>query len=319
MEKEKQLIGEEKDFIEELYKLMLASKESIEKTYRFNKKCIELLSPVCRFINTGTLNELLVECDVFRYFGGNPTDKKKKQVAEILLFVLGDDVFEDKYFDKAIKPAVDFNIYNGKMLQMPTNFDELVELMIIFGEIIDKNLEDNKLVECKTAIKVLHTAVANTMVHYQKSSKVELESLNMFNKIVNAYDKEEIVIEDEEKFYKDIDRNLFVEINDDETEELIERSSEPMSNFVKEFIMLQNAKVAKDKEHKLFDKKMNKYYKKINKSLENLRYSDLPTYSDPDFYEMMDALDEKVSKKENSVELQGILNLHRMHSFRKHS
>ncbi len=313
LEKEKQLVGEDKDLIEELYKLMLTSKESIEKTYVFNKKCIELLSPVCRFINNGTL----VECDVFRYFGGNPSDKKKKQVAEILLFVLGHDVFDDKDFKKAMKPAVDFNIYNGKLLQMPTNFDELVELMIIFGEIIDKNLESNNFAQCNAAVKVLHTSIANTMVHYQRSSKEILYALDMFNKIIKAYDKEEIVIEDEEKFYKDIDRNLFVEINDDETEELIERSSEPMSNFVKEFIMLQNAKVAKDKEHKLFDKKMNKYYKKINKSLENLRYSDLPTYSDPDFYEMMDALDEKASKKENSAELQGILNLHRMHSYRK--
>ncbi len=295
-----------------LFNLFINDSKMKNDTY---KKELFTVLQGCKLIKNKAGRVVDASCNLYSILGANPKASDIKKVKEIIELVFKNpennkEAFENEFLLEHFGYGVD--IIPGYNLDLPKSTDEIVDLIITYGKIIDSNkLDRNVIMKYGIIMKNIQSKIAeftkNTYLLEEQSKLVIDNMKSMLNSIKKS---KNISFDDEDFFYQVLDHHIKVTLKDDEGKEFTV-SECPTSSFVKDY------KEEYEKELVEFNKQkeIQKYFKKINKkTLNNISFDDFPSYDNPNFleymYKILDLLEES-----NNPELHAIASLKIIHYY----
>ena len=295
-----------------LFNLFVNDSKMKNETY---KKELFTVLQGCKLIKTKSGRVVDASCNLYSILGPNPKSSDIKKVKDIIELVFSNQsankqAFENEFLLEQFGYGVD--IIPGYNLSLPKSTDEIIDLIITYGKIIDSNkLDRNVIMKYGIIMKNIQSKIAefakNTYLLEEQSKLVMNNMKSMLNSIKKSKD---ISFDEEEFFYQVLDHHIKVTLTGDDGEKF-EVDEVSTSSFVKEY------KEEYEKELVEFNKQreIQKYFKKVNKkTLNNISFKDFPSYDDPNFldfmYKILDLLEES-----NNPEIYAVASLKIIHYY----
>ena len=263
---EKELYNDSLETLEDALDSLIKQKD-LENSYEY------IISRVCTKKSNG-----VVACDIYPLLGNRPDESKKVTILEILKIVYGEDAYKHEsikdLFTKAARELVIPITINSN--------EELLDFCVNARDIINNKFNNPKDRKAYGTIMYgIQSGIARSLVLLgQRKHKVKL-CIDTLNDIIRKVKKNILVdIKNEEEFYRYLDEIVYV----------INKEDQLFSDLVKMFVEEFNKEVKQEE----LDKKIMKYYTKIEKTctnnLKNI-YKVMPKYTDSEFYSYMDGIE----------------------------
>lgn len=271
-----------------LFNMFLRDSKTKNEIY---KKELNVLEGACKPIKSKNGKMVDVSCNLYTILGYNPKSSDINKVKNILQIVFGEDAYKNEFVVEQLGYGV--AIIPGYNLNLPNNNDELVDLIITYGKIIDSNkIDKNIIMKYGIIIKNIQSRIAEfAKNNYLLEEETALVMKNMQIMLNSIKRSKNISFINEEFFYKILDHQVRVTLTDDG--KVFEVDEVSTSSFVKEY----KEEFEKDLEKFNKEKEAKKYFKKVNKkTLNNISYDDFPSCDNPNFleymYKILDLLEE---------------------------
>lgn len=264
-------------------------KNDILKIHDGNKAIINALSNCCTLCNES--GREIVKCDLIKLLDHNASSFKSKLLIKVLQTSLGEDGYKDENLLKVLSAG--YGIYNGKVMNKPNSYEEVVMLLNTYNDILqDEKEEDMKKSKYASIINAIEIAIANKSAESIRMVRETSLVINNFDIIINGLANNKLVkIENENMFYELLKYRLSVKNVDGSV-------NEEFSSSLKEFIEEYNSYLKKLIDDKPYQNKLNKYFKKITRTpFEKLDYSKFPKFEDENFLRYMDDLRPMIEEK----------------------
>lgn len=276
-----------------LFNMFLENSKTKNATH---KKELTVLENGCKQIKDKNGKLVDVSCNLYDVLGSNPKASDILKVKNILEMVFGEEAYKDSFVVGQLKHGV--AVMPGYNLNLPKSNDELVDLIITYGKIIEsKKIDNDTITKYGIIMKNIQSRIAEfTKNTYLLEQETALVMRNMQNMLSSIKKSKSFSFVDEEFFYKVLDFQVKVTLTGDDGK-TFEVDEVTTSSFVKEY----KEEYEKDLEVFNKEKEVQKYFKKVNrKSLSNISYDDFPSFDNSNFVEYMNRILELLEEANNS-------------------
>lgn len=273
---------------------------------------------------TNTIDRLSFH--IFKVLPDNPNKKDRLKAEKALQIAFGEDITQDEDFKSIFEKGL--VTYPGIEISMPTNNEEVIDLLIKVRKIISNTKIPDHIRDAYIDLsKEINNKIGEYLLNAAGYENDCAFLLNNCKTILNALNQKKHIEISSEEFYNMLGVKLSIVLVKEGNKIII--SGEDETKLIKEFIGEHNNKITEEQKaqeeaknqkekEKAVLKMANSYFKKLKKiPLEKLEFSDFPSFDEPEFLPCMFTILEKLEKKNaESSELYSIASLRIIHYYR---